>query len=105
MSGNGNCPNCHAPLEEDVSPSPNVTRWVCREACGYVQDVPTREDRSAAIVPMKDSAPPMRAIVTPGLSAVDNETAMDFWANNCWTWGNPGCEARYHMRRRRGAVA
>lgn len=97
MSGNGNCPTCHAPLDEEKSPHPNHVRLVCRESCGYVKDVYQRGN-VATNEHVSGSARSSMPIATPGLRGADKETTMDYWMNHCHNWGDPGCGARYQSR-------
>lgn len=107
MSGYGNCPTCHAPLEEHDGADEYTGLLVCRERCGYTRPFPKARSHgevSAKSTQKPASDPPNMPIATPGLSGVDEETAMDFWANNCHNWGDPGCEQRFQMCKRQHAV-
>jgi len=102
MSGNGNCPTCHAPLEEHDGADEFTGLLVCRECCGYTRPFPKVTRRDEMIV--KNAERPVSGaqnmpIATPGLRGVDEETAMDFWVNHCETGGPSGCEQRYQTRR------
>jgi len=97
MSG-GNCPRCHALLDEEKSPYPSHVRWVCREACGYTKDV-YQPTSILSVTSGNETDRHLKPIMTPGLTGVDTETAMDFWSDHCETWGPSGCEARFRARK------